>query len=163
MLLSNYTTADDVRAALGVSEDELRDEVLLLKLYEDRLASDLEDISVDLSSTYMQILGQGVSSEKEERFLRYTRLFATYSVSRAMTASLPMFGPKTLEDGKSKMERFQDPYKDTIKSVNFEFDKWKDRASAAFSALSLTSSAITKTPRTYFSIINPANNPITGT
>jgi len=165
MLVSNYTSPSDIRAALGISEDELDDATVELRLYEDRLVSDLEDISPDLDPTYSLtvVKVEADMTDAELRFLRYARLFATYSVARALTVSLPMFSPKSIEDGKAKMDRFMDPYRDTIKLVNSEFEKWKERLAAAFIALGISSGAEVKAPRRYFGIINPASNPITGT
>ena len=41
MALLTYTTYDDIRAALGVSSDEIEDATLSLSLYELNLTSDL--------------------------------------------------------------------------------------------------------------------------
>lgn len=159
MSLSNYTTTDDVRGALGVSSDELEDDVILLQLYEDHLKSDLDDISFDLDTLHATLEGQAVLTSAEERFMRYARLFATYSVARALTGTLAMFGPKSIEDGKARVERFADPYKDTIKAVAAEYDRWRKALQEAFIALGQVGSVSVRRP--YVLGVAPSTNPIT--
>lgn len=161
MSLTNYTTPDDIRGALGVSDDELEDSVILLQLYEDHLMSDLEDISINLDPLHVTLESQAVLSSAEERFMRFSRLFASYSVARALTNTLPMFGPKSVEDGKARVERFSDPYKDTGKAVAAEYDRWRKALQDAFAALG--QSGTTSVDRPYILGIAPLSNPITGT
>lgn len=161
MSLSNYTTLADIRGALGVSDEELEDDVLLLQMYEDHLRADLDAISYDLHTVHSGLQAQAVLSGPEERFLRYARLFATYAVAKALTVTLPMFGPKSVEDGKARMERFQDPYRDTIKAVNAEYDRWRRLLQDSFQALGQIGA--TRVVRPYVLGVTPATNPITGT
>lgn len=161
MALIAYTTYDDVRAALGVTDTELEDATLALTTYEDALVSEFEDISMTLKSTLDATLAKATPTEDEERFLRYARLFSAYTVAKLLTASLPMFGPKTITDGKAKIDRFNDPYRDTVKDVTAQYDKWRSRLSAAFTALGQSSS--TPTVRVYMSTVSPASDPVTGT
>ena len=161
MSLSNYTTLADIRGALGVSDEELEDDVLLLQLYEDHLRADLDAISYDLHTVHSGLQAQAVLTGPEERFMRYARLFATYSVAKALTVTLPMFGPKAIEDGKARMERFTDPYKDTVKKVEAEYDRWRKALQDAL--LSLGQTGATRAVRPYVLGVTPATNPITGT
>lgn len=160
MSLSNYTTADDIRGALGVSTDDLEDDVVLLQLYEDHLSADLDAISFELDGLHATLEGKALLTSVEERFMRYARLFATYSVARALTVTLPMFGPKSIEDGKARVERFADPYKDTIKSVAAEYDRWRKALQEAYLALGQVGTTSTRRP--YVLGVAPAVNPITG-
>lgn len=159
--LVNYTSYDSIRAALGVSSDEIRDEVLSLPIYDDHLSSDLEDINVGVDAMHTTVASLGSPSEDQIRFLRYARLFATYSVAKALTNTLPMFGPKSVEDGKAKVDRFNDPYKATIKAVLGDFERWRSKLLAAY--LALGESATSSTPRTYMSVVSPSSDPVTGT
>lgn len=161
MSLINYTSADDIRGALGVSSEELEDSVILLQLYEDHLMADLDSISLSLDALHITLEGQAVLTSAEERFIRYSRLFATYCVARALTGTLPMFGPKSVEDGKARVERFADPYKDTVKAIAAEYDRWRKALQDAFAALG--QAGTTSTRRPYVLSVQPTSNPITGT
>jgi hypothetical protein len=161
MAVLNYTSYEDVRAALGVTENELSDDTLTLDLYEAHLMSDLEDISIDLDPLHLSLIDGTSLTDAQRRFMRVANAFATYSVAKALTATLPMFGPKSVEDGKAKIDRFNDPYKDTVRAVLAEWEKWKQRLADAFFAV--TSGSSTTTARVMFSVAVPTSDPVTGT
>lgn len=161
-MLTAYTTYHDIRAALGVSEDELSDEVLSLQLYEDQLFDSLDEISLTLRDLFASISAEPTPTAEQTRFLSYVRLFSTYSVAKVLTTSLPLFGPKSIEDGKAKLTRFDSPYKDTVAAVAREYDKWRNRLQQAFSALGEIGAG-TYVPRTYLSVVSPGFDPITNT
>lgn len=160
MSILDYTSYDEVRAALGVTVSELSDDTLSLPLYEDNLLTDLDDIDDQLAATFATTQIEPVPTDAQTRFLRVTRLFATYSLAKALSTTLPMFGPKAVEDGKARMERFADPYKATIASIAAEWEKWRGRVQQAYIALG--QSATTTVVRPYFSVVSPASDPITG-
>lgn len=161
MALSNYTSFDEIRAALGVTDNELEDLTLELALYETGLIADLDDISPDLNAQFIALLSEAAPTAQQERFVSTTRVFATYAVAKTLTNTLPMFGPKSVEDGKARMERFTDPYRDVIKSVNSQFEKWRDRLAKTFEALGQVSEA--RVARPYVLAVTPASDPILGT
>ena len=160
MSLLNYTTYDDIRAALGVSDEELEDGVLGLQLYEDSLRFELDDVHPDLVALHTTLESTPVLTSAQERFMASCRGFSTYAVARSLTSTLPMFGPKSVEDGKARMERFADPYKATIEAVNKSYTTWKARLEAAYGTLMSTSK-----PTVFMSYAvsaTPTYNPITG-
>ena len=160
MSLLNYTTYDDIRAALGVSDEELEDGVLGLQLYEDHLSFELSDVHPDLAALHTSLESTAVLTSAQERFMAACRGFSTYAVARALTSTLPMFGPKSIEDGKARRERFADPYKATIEAVNKSYAAGKTRLEAAYGTLMSTSK-----PAVFMSYAvsaTPTYNPITG-
>lgn len=159
-MLTIYTTYNDIRAVLGVSTDELADDTLALQLYDDALRADFDDVSVDLLDTFQTVSALSPLTPAQERFLQYTRLFATFSVARQLLTSLPLFSPKVIGDGKAVMERHADPFRETVKAVNAGYDRWKDRLDKALAAVGTVTTAAT--PRVYFSVVSPATDPITG-
>lgn len=165
MSLLDYTTADDIRAVLGVSSDELEDATLSLAVYEYSLIGELEDVSLTLISGYASIKDTDVEgmNEVESRFYRGTRLFSTYVVARNLLSSLPLFSPKEISDGKATQVRFaQDPYKETIKRVEQLYERHKERLVTALAAFSL-STAAPATVRPYLVVSSPNSDPVTGT
>ena len=160
MSLLNYTTYDDIRAALGVTDEELEDDVLGLQIYEDHLSFELRDIHPDLDTLHTSLESTPVLTSAQERFMAACRGFSTYAVARALTSTLPMFGPKSIEDGKARMERFADPYKATIEAVNKAYTTWKARLEAAYGTLMSTSKSTVFL--SYAVSATPAYNPITG-
>jgi hypothetical protein len=161
--LLSYTTYDDIRAALGVSSDEILDATLSLSLYELNLTTEFEDISLSLESDYATVAALSSRTAVQDRFLQATRLFATYAVAYQAATSLPLFSPKDITDGKAAFSRYADsPYKEVIKRVEQSYGKYKSRLEAALAANN-SGSAPSTTPRPYFVVAAPSSDPVTGT
>lgn len=112
MALTDYTTYDEVRAVLGVAEDELENETLALPIYATVLEEDLGDLAPTLLTNYTVIkaLDPAQISPDQARFLRLVAVWAAYDVAMQCLGSISMFAPKTIESDKDKEERIQDPY-----------------------------------------------------
>jgi hypothetical protein len=161
--LLTYTTYDDIRAALGVSSDEIEDATLSLSLYELNLTSEFEDIGLTLESDYATVAALSSRTAVQDRFLQATRLFATYAVAYQAATSLPLFSPKDISDGKATVSRYADsPYKEVVKRIEQLYGKYKARLEAAFAANGAVS-APSITPRPYFTVSVPDSDPVTGT
>lgn len=160
MLITDFASYEEVRSTLGVTEEELSDATLGLGMYEDVLMSDLEDVALDLPATYATTLAIVTPTDAQARFLRHARAFARYSIARHLTITLPVFSPREVGDGKAVMSRVADPFRETVKAINGEYEKARTRLVAAFEALG--SAAEVTTPRVYFSVVSPVSDPITG-
>jgi hypothetical protein len=161
--LLTYTTYDDIRAALGVSSDEIEDATLSLSLYELNLTAELEDVDLLLESEYATVAALSSRTTVQDRFLQAARLFATYAVAYQATTSLPLFSPKDISDGKATVSRYADsPYKEVNKKVEQLYGKYRAKLEAAFAA-STAGSAPSITARPYLSVAVPDSDPVTGT
>ena len=158
--LTDYTTYNDIRASLGVSDEDIDDTTLALTLYADALQTELEEINIDLPATFVTVKAVGSPTDVQKRFLQASRLFATYAVARQLTGALSLFAAKQVSDSKATVERFADPYRDTIKSVNASFDKARTRLATALATMS-SSTAVT-TAQVYLSVASPSVDPVTG-
>jgi hypothetical protein len=164
MAMSDFISFDDVRAALGVSSDEITDATLSLDLYDFNLVSELESISLNLIADYQALKETAPStwSTANTRFHQSVRLFSAYAVAKQATTALPMFSPKEQTDGKAALVRFaQNPYKDTINAVLQSYDAFRAKLEAAYAAASLTE-APAETTRPYFVVSVPTYDPVTG-
>lgn len=159
-MLTDFTTYAEVRAALGVSDEEASDVTLALPMYEEALKADLDDISLSLITTYTTVKTEVTPTDAQKRFLASVHLFCTYSVAKHLTVTLPMFSPRSVEDGKARMERFNDPYLKTIERVEGEYGRWQSRLEAAFTTLG--QSATARTARVFMAVAGATSNPITG-
>lgn len=163
-MLTDYTTFDDIRSALGVSPDEIEDGTLGLETWDNHLVFDLEEIGAALPAAYAAIAAITPASSRtavQVKLHRSTRLFATLSVANALTASLSMFGPKDIGDGKAIVSRFSDsPYKETVKGVKAQYTQAQERLKAAWGEFS--SSTVVAAPRSYMGVSSPDFNPVTG-
>lgn len=159
MVITDYTTYNDIRAALGVSSTDIDDTTLALALYSDHLQDDLETISLTLPETYTTVKAVVTPSDAQKRFLQAARLFSTYCLARQLTTSLPMFAVKQLSDSKATGQRFDLAYKDTMKQVNEQYDKMRNKLVQALSGLGTDVEA--STARFFFGVVSPSVNVIT--
>lgn len=160
-MLTEYTTYDDIRAALGVSSDDLGDETLGLNLYENLLQGELEDVALTLPATYASTLAVASPTDVQTRFLQAASVFATFAVAKQLTTSLPMFAARQVTDSKAGVTRFDNPYVETIKAVSREYEKARARLAAALGAVGTTTT--TATARVFMSVVSPTSDPVLGT
>ena len=161
-MLTTYTTYDDIRAALGVTPDDLEDATLALKIYDDALTQEHEDVALTLQDTFDTLSASPSPTAQETRFLTACRLFSTYAVAKMLTSALPLFAAKTTTDGKAAVGRFENPYKDVIKSINEMYATQRTRLVNALAAVGTSSATATATPRIYMSVASPSSDPVTG-
>ncbi|MBI3144730.1 MAG: hypothetical protein HYZ18_05560, partial [Pseudogulbenkiania sp.] len=72
----------------------------------------------------------------------------------------PLFAPKSIEDGKAKQARFDDPFRKIEKRIEGEYALWQGRLETALTGLGQAATAAIT--RTYASAVAPASNPVTG-
>lgn len=115
MSLTIYCSTDEIRSALGVSDVELADEILLTPLHEAGLKMELVRAAPKARAAFLLAVVAPAPTEAQTMLVEALRVFATYAVARRAGASLGMLAPKDLHDDKSGFSRFSDgPYKDTL-------------------------------------------------
>jgi hypothetical protein len=161
MALTTFTTYAEVRAVLGVSDNDIADATLALPMYEDMLRMELDTVNVGVYPKFVEVVAVVSPTEAQSTFLRYFRLFCSYAVAKSLASALPMFGPKSIGDGKANMSRFSDsPYKVTVEKVEAEFGRMTNLLNAAYSTLASTSA--TTFTRPWFASTGLAVDPVTG-
>lgn len=162
MPVTTYTTYSEIRAALGVSEDEIEDTTLALPMYGNMLDMELEEVAVTLPSVFTTISALTTKTEDQVRFLAAAHLFATYAVANKLTSSLPLFSPEQITDGKAAFKRTsQNPYAQVIEAVGKEYGRFKKRLEQLFAVVNSSTSAGTVS-LSYVGVVTPAYDPITG-
>ena len=164
MALVDYISFDDIRAALGVSKDEIDDATLSLDVYAFNHVSELEHVSPLILGVYAAqlLVTPTLWTPIQTRFFQSFTLFSAYAVAKQATISLPLFSPKEQTDGKASMVRYaQDPYKATITRVLQQYDAFKAKLIEVFNALQNTSAPVVIS-RPYLSVGSPIYNPVTG-
>lgn len=133
-MLTTYTSYDQIRATLGVSDEELADTTLALEAWATNLEFTLEEFSETLISTYQVIAAkvEGSRTSSEAKIYAATRLFSTYVVANDLLKSLPMFSFKRITDGKAEAERF-DAWKDAREGIQAGLAAIKVRLQTALS------------------------------
>jgi hypothetical protein len=161
--LEDYTSQDEVRAALGVDSDELSDATLDLDMYYQYLLVELRSISATLLTDFATVVGiaEGSRSEVQAALFAAVKLFAPYAVAVFALPSLPLLAQKALTDGKASVTRFSgEPYKDTSERVQAMYEKLRTDLIAA-SGTYLGSSSVSSL-RPFLSAVGLAVDPVTG-
>jgi hypothetical protein len=163
MVITDFTSYADVRAVLGVSDEELEDATIGLEVYASHLELELDDIHPTLITKYQEVKGteQASRTTLQQKFYQLARLFAAYSVGRQLVGSLPMFGPKDISDGKATLSRFADsPYKQVADEVKAEWERLAVALGKIFAELiSISDTTITKR---YVAVVGVATDRVTG-
>lgn len=126
MDMQNYCLPDEVRAVLGVSDEELPNETLALGIYQIGLQESLLKVSPTLQSKFdaIRALSESARTGIQQKLHNRVRLFSTYAVARQAGLALGMLGPKALSDEKSSFSRFAgEPYKDVLGRIETELGK----------------------------------------
>ena len=161
MSLSDYTSPDQVRAALGVSDLELSDATLSLNIYEMQIRLDLEDISDTLADSYLvaAALPSDSRTTLQQKLVDLTQLFSTYSVSKNLLTSLKMFGPKRITDGRAETERF-DPMEEIKLGILANYSSIRNKLITV--SIGIGNSTPPATVRTYVTVASLGTDPVTG-
>ena len=159
-MILNYTTYDEIRAILGVSSDDLEDATLDLQIYDNYLTMELEDVNINIPDAFSTAYTAPSPTAAQLRFLQATSMFAAFAIARQLTTSLPLFAAKQETDSKASGTRFDNAYKDTIASVQKEYGRMRNRLIQCYDAVASTET--TKVTRTFFGIVKPSSDPITG-
>ena len=159
MPITDYATYDEIRAVLGVSDEELEDATLDLPMYEKLLDMELLDISEDLPTLYASITANPAATAQEKKLLDVVSVFSAFAISKHLLTSLPLFAPKRITDGRAETDRVTDPFEDVRQGVNSMYSTLKTRIQKLLELLG-TATAVAAT-RIYATVAGLAVNPIT--
>ncbi len=163
--LTDYTTYSEVRAAIGVSVDEVPDATLALPMYAEALLMDLEEIDTvnDLPGDFATVAAKDIAArtDTEQKFFAAVGLYAPYSVVKLMASSLPLFSVKSLTDGKAGFSRDSTaPYKEALKAAVVQGEWFKNQLARRYAAF--RNSSVNPILPQLISIASPSTDPITG-
>lgn len=165
--LTTYTTYASVRACLGVSARELKDEQLALSMYADQFELEMNDVDSgegEVLSQYTTIaaLDEGVRTTDQQRFYNILRMLAGYSVARQLCGTLDLFAPKRIEDGRAAVERQTNVSAKTVDGVNSGYDTLLKRLKALLLILVPGANVTATAARNYMLAAGLGTDPVTG-
>lgn len=166
-MLTEYISYAEVRAVLGVSPKEIPDSVIGLDVYEQQFLLDMEDVDQGGGQALLEFaritaLDPGTRTADEARYLVITRLVAGYHVAQQLLGSISMFAPQTIQDGKAKLDRFDDPFDSLRNAVAASYAKLLQRLRSLLLILVPGAAVPTATVRRFISSVGLGTDPITG-
>lgn len=129
MALNPFTSNDEVRGVLGVTDQELLDVTLALGIYEINLRYVLNKVNAAVVSQFNTINAIAVSTRTtaQAAFWDAVRLFSPYVVAFQLTPSLPLMAPKDITDGKAALGKFSEsPFKAMTAAILVDHDRYQD-------------------------------------
>lgn len=160
-MLLDYTTYADIRAALGVSEEELDDVTLGLDLHLTLLEDGLDQLSATLRSDWEALSAPDTQTADELKFAALFKLYCTYAVAFNLLDSAELFGFLKVADGRASTERVPGAYKTLRAGVTAMYQRVKARMLAAY--LVVNPAAVVAAPATtsFISSVGIAADPVT--
>ena len=109
----DFTSTASVRAVLGVSEKEIRDDVLLDPIYSVRLTEGLRDLNSQISADYLVAVAvvEAARTATQQRFVDLVQSYSAYYIANVCLGAVSMFAPTVIKDSRSELQRNDDPYK----------------------------------------------------
>lgn len=161
-MLTEYTTYEEIRAVLGVADEELEDVVLAQPLFERQLILDLDDINSDLTNQFKTISAIAFAdrSAAQKRFFDLVQLYSAYTIGKQLLTSLPYFAELRMQDGRGHKERVKDPFQLTQAGVLAGCESLRLKLSAAFVSL-FGGDTVTRTIRTMVVGVGITKDPVT--
>ena len=157
--LTDFASYDEIRAVLGVSDEELEDGTLALPMYLKLLQMEFGDMEPTLEAQYLAAKGSASPTAEEQKLVDVVSVFSAYAISKHLLTSLPLFAPKRITDGRAETDRVTDPFEGVREGVNSTYQSLKARVLIALSNAGTPTTAATQ--RTYFAAAGLAINPVT--
>lgn len=126
MALAPYTTNDNVRGVLGISDEELTDSVLSLSIYELNLLAALKRVGATILTDFGTVTNITESSRTtvQANFYNALVLYSPYAVAIQLGSSLPLIAPKLVSDGKAQVSRFSEsPFEAMLARLKADHDR----------------------------------------
>lgn len=168
MSISTYTTADTIRALLGVSDLEIEDVQIDLPNYELVFLLEVEDIDKGAAgllpqyTTFVAITPPSSRTAQQQRYIDLFGLLAAYSAARQILGTDATAMPVLLADGRAQFERVQARDR-LVAAINAGFNLVRSRLAAAYLILVPTADLATPQDRIYTAAVGLGSDPVLGT
>ena len=120
MALNPFTSADQVRSVLGVSDEEIADTTLDLLVYEQNLKFHLDSVDATARTQFQTVddIVLAARTATQQKLWEATMLFSTYVVAVQVGKSMSLSTPKSITDGKAAVTRFSDsPFRQLMEEL----------------------------------------------
>ena len=165
MALTPFTSNDDVRGLLGVSDEEMADAVLDLAVYSQGLLRELRKIDIGLPALFTTVDAIPALDRTPEQGALHeaVQFFSTHAAALQAGAPLGLIAPKRLTDDKASFERFSDsPYRDVLARLGNSLADARRAVEEAMAALNNTTVVASVLGVRYTVAVPRSYDPVTG-
>lgn len=163
-MLTEYTTYDDIRAALGVSTEEIDDATLGLESFLTLLEEDLLAVNSAVPTAWAALPSDpDTDTAEQKRFRRLVKLYSTYAVAYRLLDSAEMFGFLKVADGRASAERAAKAFENLRVNVSVMLGKVKVLLLDALLGVSPSAVIPASVVSSYVSGVPGGTDPVTNT
>lgn len=168
MSISTYTTADTIRALLGVSSLEIEDVQINLPNYELTFLLEIEDIDKGAAgllpqyTTFVAIMPPSSRTAQQQRYIDLFGLLAAYSAARQILTTDSTAMPVLLADGRAQFERVQARDR-LVAAISASYNLVRSRLAAAYLVLVPSADIASPESRVYTGAVGLGSDPVLGT
>lgn len=168
MALTTYTTNDTIRAILGVSPREIKDETLALAIFEQQFLLEMSAIDNDVGGAVTQYTTvAAVPAEDrttaQQQYFDIVGMYAAYSVARQVLTGAPFSVVQKITDGKAEIERFSSSNFDRVREgVDASCAQIMRRLKSLLSTLDPSVSSVIIPDRVFMLNVGLGVDPVTG-
>lgn len=139
-MLTYYTSYDQVRAILSVTDEELEDHTLALPVFEYNLHQQFVDAGEGLHEKYLALMAANSTSwtANERRYVNIAQVFATYGVAVQLLDSLPLLAVQSEQDARAQYQRFEKPFERVDAAVRSAFQVAKANLVRVYNLIAAT-------------------------
>lgn len=161
-MATDLVTTSSIRAVLGVSEKELRDDVLIDTIYATLLQEDLLQLHASIITDYELAYAEDPRTELEQRFVDMMQTYSAYQVASQCFGSVAMFAPVTIKDSRSELTRTADPHAQLKENILASLVLLRKRLRAVYLLVNPAATIPVTTARTMVTAAPLGTNPVTG-
>lgn len=169
MPITTYTSYDAIRAILGVSPKEIKDETLATDLFVQQFLLEMSDVDGGVGAVmaqYTTVAGAAANTRTadQQRLYDVVRMLAAYSVGRQLlTSGASLAVPQVITDGKASLTRFDTENFDKVRDgVVAAYGQLLRRLKAVLLVLVPTAQVPTSVTRTFITSTGLGTDPVTG-
>jgi hypothetical protein len=149
-----YTSTDQIRAALGVTEREVTDDQINNLNVRDQLIFSLKPVYPDHATLW----AKSNPTDDEKLIKSALILFCQYESAVIMAAQLQMITAQKITDGDAEMQRFQkDNLDETIQRIISMRDRYANALKSSVPGFQTPAAIV------HFGTVQPAYDPVTNT
>jgi hypothetical protein len=162
MQLTDLTSYDAIRGALGLSSDEIDDSVLGADYLLFSVKAELRAVSALVAYMFIMEKAEEERTDAEQELFEAVQLYVPYVVGMQLRSTLPLGAPKQIGDGKAVLARDAGaPFALTMQVLNAEYARLKvlvQNAVTTFNGETVTQAK----PQMYVAAGVPSYDPVTG-
>lgn len=152
MIVGLYTTADAVRATLGLTERELYDKQIVDLEVDELLRIELHTVYPDHEALKAAV-GDGTATPEELHVWRILQQYVKYEVAVQLLPQFQMLVAQKVSDGDAEVSRFTDDLQDTIDRILAKRDQYLTMLNP--------DAVLTGASASPFSLVQPTYDPVT--